>query len=331
MKKIRIAFAGFRHGHIFGLWDRVVSDPRFEIAAACEEFAPAAEAASARGVRMTHRSFDRMLHEAEFDVLAVGDYYGIRGARAIAGLEAGKHVISDKPLCTSLSELDRIRELSSAKKLAVGIMLDLRTIPNMTALHAAVKNGTLGRIDGVFFRGCHPLSLGVRPEWYFEPGKHGGTVNDIAIHALDAIELVTGHRIARLCGARAWNSRAQSTPWFHDCAQVLFALDDGCGVLGDVSYTGLEKAAYPDPFYWRFTFSGTNGIAEFTYGSQGCTLCLNGSKTPVSAPAGEPFPDYLEVFLSEVNGKTSQYGTEQFLRVTETCLKLQALADGMSL
>jgi len=31
---------------------------------------------------------------------------------------------------------------------------------------------------------------GTRPAWYFEPGMHGGTLNDIAIHALDFIPWV---------------------------------------------------------------------------------------------------------------------------------------------
>jgi predicted dehydrogenase len=60
-----------------------------------------------------------MLDEVEVDIVAVGDYYGVRGERVIAALERGKHVIADKPLCTSLAELDRIEQLAAEKGLSV--------------------------------------------------------------------------------------------------------------------------------------------------------------------------------------------------------------------
>ena len=56
-----------------------------------------------------------MLDEVECDAVGVGDYFAKRGSIAIEALKRGKHVISDKPLCTSLDELAQIRELSQAK------------------------------------------------------------------------------------------------------------------------------------------------------------------------------------------------------------------------
>ena len=124
---MKAAFIGFRHGHIVGLYNRLKDDPQCEIVAACEEDPKAAaEAKENWGVDITHSSFSDLLADTDFDILAIGDYFGIRGSRAIAGLKAGKHVIADKPLCTSPEELAEIRSLASEKKLAVGLMLDFR-------------------------------------------------------------------------------------------------------------------------------------------------------------------------------------------------------------
>ena len=99
---MKAAFIGFRHGHIVGLYNRLKDDPQCEIVAACEEDPKAAaEAKENWGVDITHSSFSDLLADTDFDILAIGDYFGIRGSRAIAGLKAGKHVIADKPLCTS--------------------------------------------------------------------------------------------------------------------------------------------------------------------------------------------------------------------------------------
>ena len=55
-----MAFAGFRHRHIYALYDKAARHPDVRIAAACEED-PAARAAVHAGVPVTHASFAEML------------------------------------------------------------------------------------------------------------------------------------------------------------------------------------------------------------------------------------------------------------------------------
>ena len=106
---MKIAFAGFRHGHIFALYNQVKECPDVEIAGSWEENEEARKAAAEKsGVEFDGRSFEDLLADDSIDMIAVGDYYGRRGELCIRALEAGKHVIADKPICTSLEELDRI-------------------------------------------------------------------------------------------------------------------------------------------------------------------------------------------------------------------------------
>ncbi len=323
--KHKVAFAGFRHGHIETLYKRILSDPEFEIAAGCEENEEAAEAAKFRGIKINYSSFETMLKNADFDILAVGDYYGIRGKRAIAGLNAGKHVIADKPLCTSLDELQKIRRISTEKKLAVGIMLDMRRNKNVAAVRQLINNGVIGRIHQIQFTGQHQLSWGSRPTWYFEPGKHGGTINDIAIHGTDLVEYLTGHRITELISARAWNAFADKAPGFKDSAQGMFALDDGCGVIFDVSYAA--PASCKTPFYWHFSIWGEKGVLDFHSTSNGITQYICGNREGKVIPPAEPTCDYLASFLTNVEGREDVWNTANFLSITETTLRLQQMSD----
>lgn len=142
MRKIRVAFMGFRHGHIGDVYHRLQKRDDAEIVAACEEDEATRRTLAAEGAfKITHASFEAMLAEAPADVIAVGDYYGKRGRILIQSLEHGCHVISDKPICTSLKELDQIKKLAAAKRLVVGCQLDQRDDAASTAARMAIHAG----------------------------------------------------------------------------------------------------------------------------------------------------------------------------------------------
>src|SRR5436305_1327553 len=112
-QRLRLAFFGFRHGHVMGLYKAAREHPRVEVVAAVEEHAETAAALrSAGSVQLTHESYAAVMRDVPCDAIAVGDYFGRRGSLIIDALRAGKHVIADKPICTSLDELATIAELS---------------------------------------------------------------------------------------------------------------------------------------------------------------------------------------------------------------------------
>ena len=123
----KIAFAGFRHGHIFDLYSLAHASPALEVVAACEEHAETRAEIDAKGTAaITHERIEQMLDEVECDIVATGTYFAGRGPVLIEALVRGKHVIGDKPLCTKMADLDRIAALSREKNLKVGCMLTMR-------------------------------------------------------------------------------------------------------------------------------------------------------------------------------------------------------------
>ncbi|MBU0714109.1 MAG: Gfo/Idh/MocA family oxidoreductase [Verrucomicrobia bacterium] len=329
MSKIRVAFMGFRHMHIGDVYRRLQNRADAEIVAACEEDEAARRALSAESTfKITHDSFEAMLAETPADVIAVGDYYGKRGRILIQALEHGCHVISDKPVCTSLQELDQIEKLAAAKRLVVGCQLDQRDGAASAAARMAIQAGEIGEVHAISFGGQHPLMFGTRPGWYFEPGKHGGTINDIAIHAINSIPRITGRRFTMINSARNWNARLKEVPQFKDAAQMMLTMDNGCGVLGDVSYLMPDSFGYGHPLYWRFLFWGSAGILDVASG--GVTLYKNGEKTPrvLPLPAVKP-GQYLESFLNEIKGthQPDELSTQEVLTSARITLMIQRAAD----
>ena len=279
MKKLKVAFAGIRHAHIFSLYDAMIRRNDMEIVAVCEENPEASLMSKRPDILLSHNDFNVMLQECPCDIVAVGDYYGKRGSMVIRALRAGRHVICDKPLCTSANELDEIKDLASANRLCIGAMLDLRTSDSFVEAKNIIDSGKLGKITQIQFNGQHPLNLQSRPSWYFEPGKHGGTLNDIAIHAVDYIRHATGLDIDRICSARTWQAFDSHSDCFNDAAQCMMVLSNGCGVIGDVSYAEPDSFAFNMPQYWRFTIWGTGGVIEFNAVSPVVNCWLNGENT----------------------------------------------------
>ena len=327
---LRVAFVGFRHAHILGLYGLLEKRPDVSIAAACEEDDATRGTLAASGVNVTHDNYARMLEEVECDAVACGDYFGIRGERVIEALEAGRHVISDKPLCTSISELVRIRALAEARDLKVGCMLDLGNLGPYVTLREMVLAGRIGETHSITFLGQHPLLYGRRPMWNFEPGKHGGTLNDIAVHGIDIIPWLTGRSIVEVTAARAWNAKIKAHPSFQDGTALMLRLDNGGSAIGDVSYLSSDKHGYQMPPYWRFTIAGSDGVVETHCSSSTVTLWRHDSDAVIEEPvAPNRNGAYFDEFLADLSGRpvAGELDTKRVLESSRIALIAQHAAD----
>lgn len=321
----RIGFAGFRHGHIFGLHNVAKNNDNVEIVAAWEENSEAKSAAEEKGVSFNCGSYEDMLNDSSIDIIAIGDYYGRRGELAIKALKAGKHIIADKPLCTTLEELDEIRSLAKEKNLKVGLMLDLRYNMNILTTKKLVEEGEIGEINNISFGGQHPLYYGSRPSWYFEDGKHGGTINDIAIHAIDVVKNYLHLDLKQVCAARTWNKLADKEPQFKESGQFMLTLSNGAGLIADVSYTIPDKVGFDLPYYWEFKIWGTEGMIAFTISSEYVELYKK-TEEKVILCAGTPCDsNYLTDFINDIKGNADF--TDGILASTEETLVIEAVAN----
>jgi predicted dehydrogenase len=193
-----------------------------------------------------------------------------------------------------------------------------------------IQAGEIGDVHAITIGGQHPLLWGTRPNWYFEPGKHGGTINDIAIHAIDAIPWMTSLHFQELVAARAWNARLPEVPGFQDAAQFMATMSNGCGVLCDVSYFGPDGCGYTVAPYWRMTLWGSKGLLELSVGSEELTLYRNAAKSAEKlTPSHGTEGAYLDSFLKEIRGeKTNLHiSSAEVLAASRIALRIQEAAD----
>ena len=299
---MNIAFACFRHPHIFELYKLALTEKIISITGCFEEDISAKKAAENLGISFRYDTYSQLLEDDDVQIVAIGDYYGIRGQRVIEALEHGKHVICDKPLCISLEELDKIETLAKENNLKICIMLDLRYLPQTEKVKAIISSGELGKINIATFTGQHCLDYGNRPAWYFEYGKHGGTINDIAIHGIDLIRYITGKNLSSVEFAKTWNAFAKEEPDFKDCAQFIINMD-GMTVNADVSYAAPKFNGFM-PTYWNFTFWGEEGMLNFKFCDNEIHIYKNKEEV-ITMPDRKI--DYLNDFIKEIKGEDPIY------------------------
>lgn len=336
---MNIVIVGYRHAHTAALYAEAMANPAINVLGGWEPSEEGKKLASSTDLQFNYATLEDVLADEKVDAVLLGGCFGDRGAHAIAALKAGKHVYSDKPVCTSLEELDEIEALAKAKDLKVGCYFSMRFSEGMKNIREMVANGDLGEIGAVNMTGQHPLMYGSRPMWYFEPGKHGGTINDIAIHGTDLIRFLTGLGVKKVIGARCWNHWATEVPSFKDAGQFVIELDNGAGMMGDVSYAAPASCGYALETYWRITIWGTKGVVEYKL-KGGIASGIDASDAALLQVALEGDDGFHPVkkekydvtplgeFLKEIAGdKNVLIDTADVIRTSREILTVQAAAD----
>lgn len=317
-------FYGFRHSHLISYYKKAAVHPDIHILAAVEEnVAARSEAGEKLGIAFSDQSYETWLNNPAVEAVAIGTAYGDRGRAVIQALSHGKHVLCDKPICTSLEELETIRTLAAEKGVTVGCLLDLKYMPCILPAKRLLESGRLGPIHNISFTAQHCLNYGKRPAWYFEKGMHGGTINDIAIHGIDILPYLTGHRLTSLDAARTWNAYATEHPHFDDCAIFMGRTNGGAGVLADVSYAAPQQGTLPT--YWRFEIWCERGLVSLCAAEPTVTVYEKGVKEAQILPGEDHAFSMVDEFLFSVRAGGREM-TERVLCATHTALRIQQAA-----
>jgi predicted dehydrogenase len=107
----------------------------------------------------------------------------------VEALENDKHVFCEKPLCDSLEDALKIKELSEKKGKVVTVGYLYRFHPAMRELKRIVDEGIIGEVHYSNFR------LGGRGShraWKHSKEKGGGVLNEISVHKIDLINWILG-------------------------------------------------------------------------------------------------------------------------------------------
>jgi predicted dehydrogenase len=209
-RRLRLGMVGGGEGAFIGAVHRMAAriDDRFELVAGALSSDPQRAAASAAmiGLPRSYGDFrDMALAEAAredgIDAVAIVTPNHLHASVATAFLEAGIHVICDKPLAVSLDEGEALARLAREKKLVFAVTYTYSGYPLVRHARSLVEQGMLGEIRVVNVEYAQDwLSLPVehesnrQAEWRTNPALAGpaGCLGDIGTHAYQLAGFVTG-------------------------------------------------------------------------------------------------------------------------------------------
>lgn len=132
---------------------------------------------------------DPAAHFGEVDIVAICTPPGTHKDFAVAALEAGCHVLLEKPMAPSLAECDAILDAASKSGKLVSVVAQSRFISGIRNAVDMVRSGAYGsvryaRANSVWYRGQSYYDLVWRGRWEVEGG--GCTLNH-SIHHIDLL------------------------------------------------------------------------------------------------------------------------------------------------
>jgi predicted dehydrogenase len=161
----------------------------------------AAEKAAAMGIPKYFTDYDQMVRESDFECVHICTPNNLHYPMAKKALEAGRHVVCEKPLATTVKEAEELLALAKKKGLVHAVSFNLRYYPLVRQMRAMREKGELGRIYSIMGSYLQDwLFYETDYNWRLEPDKSGDSkaIADIGSHLIDLIEYVSGNSITEV-------------------------------------------------------------------------------------------------------------------------------------
>jgi predicted dehydrogenase len=325
-RRLRLGMVGGGQGAFIGGVHRIAArlDDRYELVAGC--FSSTEERSKASAVELgvdparAYASFAEMARREKrrkdgIDVVSIVTPNHVHFPAAKAFLDAGTHVICDKPLTTNLKDARRLADLVASSGRVFVLTHNYTGYPMVRQAHAMVEAGELGRIRVVQAEYVQdwlstPLEATgqKQAEWRTDPKRSGpaGCTGDIATHAMNLACFITGLELESLCSEL---SAFVDGRVLDDNVQMMLRFKGGArgGLWASQVAPGNENAlrvrvygekaglawAQEDPNYLTFTPLGEPPRLIRRAGAGAGALAGRVSRIPAGHPEG-----YLEGFAT---------------------------------
>lgn len=146
-----------------------------------------------RGIPRAHGSYDELLADPEVEAVYISLPNGLHVEWTLRALEAGKHVLVEKPLSRRAEEVERVFDVADSADLVVSEGFMWRHHPQTVKLVQLLEEGTIGALRLVRVGFSFPLEIDRGPDdARFSAELDGGALMDLGCYCISAIRLVAG-------------------------------------------------------------------------------------------------------------------------------------------
>ena len=257
-------------------------------------------------------NLDEILADSAVDAVFVATNNASHAKIATAALKAGKHVIVEKPIATSIADAKALNRIAKAKNLSLTV--DHMMVNNAwtIAAKAAMEKGRVGKVNDSCFHmefayGYDPAEAAT---WRCSKvAEMGGPIGDVASHCFYVAEFVFGRKIKKVAAVyypKVMKIKAE------DGAYIKFFFEDGT--------QGSVNAAFSE---MRGGLAGT--LTNLGYEIYGDKAALRGYGTmfQLSGYADEPIRIRLEL---DDGKKTADVKPGKIQNIYQTLIEKSVLA-----
>ena len=206
------------------------------------------------GAEKYFTNYHDLLAVPEIDAVSICTWNNTHAEIAIAALNAGKHVLVEKPLCKTVEEAHAIEKAvqeSDGKTLQVGFVRRFGT--NTQVLKSFIDSGDLGEI--YYAKASCIRALGNPGGWFADKERSGGgPLIDLGVHVIDLCWYLMGKPKVKSVSGNTYNklgnrSNIENKSFYkaadydptqnsvEDMANAIIRFENGASLMVDVSFT----------------------------------------------------------------------------------------------
>jgi predicted dehydrogenase len=237
------------------------------------------------GVPHAFGSGEELARASDVDLVIVSSTPDSHARHAIAALDAGKHVLCEKPMALVAREAEQMVEAASRSRGTSRIDHELRYEPNRLKARRLIRSGAIGSVWHIEFvlkpylRGDgRPQALDAPWSWWYDASRGGGILGAVGSHLIDLCRFWTGEEIADVRGdvqtfvRERFDERHIARPvTADDFASFVLRLAGGAAVTVTLSTVATH---------------GPGHFAQVT-GSEGTLMLTGETKLEIGRRAGE--------------------------------------------
>jgi predicted dehydrogenase len=155
---------------------------QYRVVAVVDADAGRREEAVARFDCMAYTAYGDLLADPAVELVVMALPSHLHADLSIAALEAGKHVVCEKPMATSLADADRMVAASESHDTILTVFQNRRYDPHFNKVRELIASGILGRIVQIRITASN---FGRRWDWQTLKEYGGGTLNNTGPHFID--------------------------------------------------------------------------------------------------------------------------------------------------
>ncbi len=157
---------------------------------------PERRAAAEREHRVrVYSSFDECLADPNVDLLVIATPHNTHAELAISGMNAGKHIVTDKIMCISTADADAMIEARTRNGVILSVFHNRRWDWDFSTVKQALRDGVIGQpycIEVAIMRYRRPTG------WRAQPEICGGIFHDWGAHLVDQLLLINPADVDRV-------------------------------------------------------------------------------------------------------------------------------------